>query len=201
MTAGAKGKRSASKTTTSKPAATMAADRRPPRDVVRLGRVIVGGIALRCVLLTSVVVAACSSTSNAIGPACRAAGGICGLNWGGVGCIKQAADDAQDCNPTLGPGGARCCLEYSDAAGGLQPPDAGEGDSEAESPDVAATACRFAGGVCALNGGGVGCVEQAPEGAQDCNPTLGPGAIQCCLAYADATGAEPDAEDWSSTGE
>jgi hypothetical protein len=137
-------------------------------------------------VLFALIAEACTSTSNAAGNACRAASGVCAVNGGGLGCIKQASDDAQDCNPTLGPGAIRCCLEYADATGG------GQHVQEARQGEVssyaAGNACRAASGVCAVNGGGMGCIKQAPDDAQDCNPTLGPGAIRCCLEYADATG-------------
>ncbi len=151
------------------------------------------------------------------GGACNAAGGVC-TGTGSVACANRAPESDQDCNPTLNPGGAFCCLDA--------PADAGEADGgctiyppcvavslpagctwgevtcnsatkefscpEPVCPDAATAggACNAAGGVC-TGTGSVACANRAPESDQDCNPTLNPGGAFCCLdAPADAGEAD-----------
>jgi hypothetical protein len=152
-----------------------------------------------CVLILAIFAGGCESS----GPeACVAAGGRCMIPGPPLACLERGP---QDCNPTLNPGGAFCCLKSDpqpveqsheptavrDAGSGAVAPAAGAQSVSSRGP----AECAAAGGRCIL-GSYQGCGEVGPF---ECNPERNPGGAFCCLkdkpqpvtGVADAGGSMP----------
>jgi hypothetical protein len=63
-------------------------------------------------VVASAIAVSCSSSSYGTVQDCAAAGGRCDI--GGFMCLKEGPPNTCNCNPGCNPGGAVCCLVFSD---------------------------------------------------------------------------------------